>query len=152
MCYAGGLLEQNMKRCLTASFATAVMVCALAAQTQETFKARLSPVAVDAQLVSVITGHGAASAVLAGTKLTVTGTFEGLHSTATVAHLHLSKATGVPGPAIHELTVSKAMDGKVSGSADLTPGEVEALRKGLLYVMVHSTGAPDGNLWGWLLK
>lgn len=141
-----------MKRALLVVLAALGLVCALSAQTHETFKARLSPVAVDAQLVSVITGHGAVSATLAGTKLTVTGTFEGMHSAATVAHLHLSKATGVPGPAIHELTVSKGMDGTISGSADLTPSEVEALRKGLLYVMVHSTGAPDGNLWGWLLK
>jgi CHRD domain len=152
MCYACGLLEHNMKLCLTAGFAALAVVCALVAQTQQTFKARLSPVAVDTQLVSVITGHGSVSAVLAGTKLTVTGTFDGMHSAATVAHLHQSKATGVPGPVIHELTVSKGMDGTISGSADLTPAEVEALRKGLLYVMVHSTGAPDGNLWGWLLK
>jgi len=141
-----------MKRCLAAGFAALIAVGALVAQGQETFKARLSPVAVDAQLVSVITGHGAVSAVLAGTKLTVNGTFDGMHSVATVAHLHQSKATGLPGPVIHELTVSKGMDGTISGSADLTPAEVEALRKGLLYVMVHSTGAPDGNLWGWLLK
>ena len=141
-----------MKRCLTAGFVALVVVCALVAQGQETFKARLSPVAVDAQLVSVITGHGAVSAVLAGTKLTVNGTFDGMHSAATVAHLHQSKAMGLPGPVIHELTVSKAMGGTISGSADLTQPEVEALRKGLLYVMVHSTAAPDGNLWGWLLK
>jgi hypothetical protein len=152
MCYADRPLEHIMKQCLTACFAPLVVICALMAQSQETFKARLSPVAVDTQLVSVITGHGAVSAVLAGTKLTVTGAFDGMHSVATVAHLHLSKATGVPGPAIHELTVAKTMDGKISGSADLTPTEVEALRKGQLYVMVHSTGAPDGNLWGWLLK
>ncbi len=141
-----------MKRCLFAVFPALVLVCALVAQSQQTFKARLSPVAVDAQLVNVITGHGAVSAVLAGTKLTVSGTFGGMHSAATVAHLHQSKATGVPGPVIHELTVEKAMDGTISGSADLTPAEVDALRKGLIYVMVHSTGAPDGNLWGWLLK
>jgi len=141
-----------MKRCLIAGFAALAVVCALGAQTQQAFKARLSPVAVDTQLVTVITGHGSVSAVLAGTKLTVTGTFDGMHSAATVAHLHLSKATGVPGPVIHELTVSKGMDGTISGSAELTPAEGEALRKGLLYVMVHSTGAPDGNLWGWLLK
>jgi hypothetical protein len=141
-----------MKRCLATGSAALIVVSALVAQAQETFKARLSPVAVDAQLVSVITGHGAVSAVLAGTKLTVTGTFDGMHSEATLAHLHQSKATGLPGPVIHELTVSKAMGGTISGSAELTPPEVEALRKGLLYVMVHSTGAPDGNLWGWLLK
>jgi hypothetical protein len=141
-----------MKRCLIAAVGALAAVCALVAQTRQTFKARLSPVAVDAQLVNVITGHGAVSAVLTGTKLTVTGSFEGMHSAATVAHLHQSIATGVPGPVIHDLTVSKGMAGTISGSADLTPPEVEALRKGQLYVMVHSTGAPAGNLWGWLLK
>ncbi len=141
-----------MKPCRIAVFAALALVCALPAQTQETFKARLSPVAVDAQLVSVITGHGAVSAVLAGSKLTVTGTFHGMHSVATAAQLHQSIAIGVPGAAIQDLTVSKAMNGTISGSVDLTASQVEALRKGWLYVVVDSTGAPDGNLWGWLLK
>jgi hypothetical protein len=152
MCYADRLLEHNMKRSLLAVFTALALVCALVAQTQQTFKARLSPVAVDAQLVSVITGHGAVSAVLAGSKLTVTGTFDGMHSAATAAQLHQGAATGVPGAAIQDLTVSKAMGGAISGSVDLTAPQVEALRKGLVYVVVDSTGAPDGNLWGWLLK
>lgn len=127
-------------------------VSILAAQTQQTFKTRLSPVPIDAQLARVITGHGSVSAVLTGTKLTVSGTFEGMHSPATAAHLHESKTTGVPGAMIHELTVSKDTSGTVSGSVDLTPDQVQALRKGLLYIVVHSEDAPDGNLWGWLLK
>jgi hypothetical protein len=53
---------------------------------------------------------------------------------------------------IHDLTVTKAMSGSISGSVDLTPAEAEALRKGMIYVQIHSEGAPDGNLRGWLLK
>jgi len=140
-----------MKLCLV-PLGVLAAVLILAAQTQQTFKTRLSPVPIDAQLAPVITGHGSVSAVLTGTKLTVSGTFEGMHSPATAAHLHESKMTGVRGVMIHELTVSKAVSGNVSGSVELTPAEVEALRKGLLYVVVHSEGAPDGNLWGWLLK
>jgi len=49
-------------------------------------------------------------------------------------------------------TVTKAMSGSISGSVDLTPAEAEALRKGMIYVQIHSEGAPDGNLRGWLLK
>lgn len=128
------------------------VVWTLAAQAQETFKARLSPVPIDAQLARIITGHGSVSGVLSGTTLAVSGTFEGLRSPATAAHLHQSKTTGVRGVAIHDLTISKAMAGNVSGSVDLTSTEVEALRKGLLYVVVQSEAAPDGNLWGWLLK
>src|SRR5438105_6816773 len=94
----------------------AIAAVALAAQAQETFKTRLSPVPIDAQLAPVVTGHGSVSAVLAGSRLTVTGTFEGMRSAATMAHLHQSKMTGVRGVVIHELTVSKATAGNVSGS------------------------------------
>jgi hypothetical protein len=139
-----------MKPCLVALAIAAVWT--LAAQTQETFKTRLSPVPIDAQLAPIVTGHGSVSAVLGGGKLTVIGTFEGMRSAATAAHLYQSKMTGVRGVVIHELSVSKDLGGNVSGAVDLTPAQVDALRKGLLYVVVDSAGAPDGNLWGWLLK
>ncbi|HYL37793.1 MAG TPA: CHRD domain-containing protein, partial [Bryobacteraceae bacterium] len=138
-----------MKRCLVAGFVAMAIVWTLGAQTRDSFKTRLSPVPIDAQLAPSITGHGSVSAVLAGTKLTLSGTFEGMRSAATAASLHQSKMTGVRGVMIHELTVSKAASGEVSGAVELTQPEVEALRKGLLYVVIHSVGAPDGNLWGW---
>jgi hypothetical protein len=137
-------------RFLRAALGVIAVVLSLAAQ--DTFKTRLSPVPIDAQLAPTITGHGSVLAVLAGNKLTVSGTFEDMRSAATAAHLNQSKMTGVRGLAVHELTVTKAMAGNVSGSVDLTPAEVDALRKGMLYVVVSSAGAPDGNLWGWLLK
>ena len=139
-----------MKRWL--ALAAAVLMSTLAAHGQETFKTRLSPVPIDAKLAPVVTGHGSVSASFAGTKLSVTGSFEGMHTPATAAHLHLSKVTGVGGGVIHDLTVTKAMSGSISGSVDLTPAEAEALRKGMIYVQIHSEGAPDGNLRGWLLK
>ena len=141
-----------MGRRLAVAIGVLTLVGSVAAQAPETFKARLSPVPIDAQLAPAITGHGSISAALSGTKLSVSGAFEGMHSAATAADLHQSKMTGVRGAMIHELTVSKGMAGNLSGSVDLTSSEVEALRKGLLYVVVHSEGAPDGNLWGWLLK
>ena len=41
--------------------------------------------------------------------------------------------------------------GTVSGSVELTPEQLEALRSGRVYIQLHSEAAPDGNLWGWLL-
>jgi hypothetical protein len=134
------------------ALAAVVLTWTQAAHGEETFKTRLSPVPIDAQLAPTVTGHGSVSVALAGTKLNVTGSFEGMHSPAIAAHLHQSRATGIRGVVIHELTVTKAMSGNISGSVDLTPAEVEALRKGMVYVQIHSEGAPDGNLWGWLLK
>jgi hypothetical protein len=146
-------LARRSAICLLAAAVAAIAVIpAHGAQMQENFKTRLSPVPIDAQLAPVITGRGSVAAVLEGNRLTVTGTFEGMRSAATEAHLYRSRMTGVRGVVIHDLTVSKSAGGNISGSVDLAPEEVEALRKGLLYVMVHSTGAPEGNLWGWLLK
>ena len=59
---------------------------------------------------------------------------------------------GVRGPSLAALTVSKALKGTVSGSIDLTPAQVQALKKGQLYVQISSEKAPDGNLWGWLVR
>lgn len=124
---------------------------AAAAQEAETFRARLSPVPVDAATAGAITGSGAVTAVLSGTKLTITGTFEGLRTPATSARLH-GGLKGVRGPAFFDLTISKATRGTIGGTLALTATQVEDLRTGRFYVQVHSEKAPDGNLWGWLLK
>ncbi len=123
-----------------------------AAQSEERFKARLAPVPIDANERSNVTGVGTASAVLAGNKLSITGTFAGLAGPATVARLHQGVATGVRGNAFHDLTVSKAASGSVSGSFALTAEQVDSLKKGKVYIQIYSDKAPDGNLWGWLLR
>ncbi len=122
-----------------------------AAQSPATFKTRLAPVALDAAMKSTIAGTGAATATLTGSKFTVNGTFEGLKSNATMAHIHQGSAAGVRGPKLLDLTVTKSMSGTLSGSFDLTPDQIESLKKGKWYVQIHSEKAPDGNLWGWLL-
>ena len=138
-----------LKQCVTGF---AWFALSLVAQNQETYKARLAPVAIDASMKANVAGTGSVSAVLAGTKLSITGTFERLRSPATVAHLYQGRVTGVRGSSILDLTVSKAISGTVTGSFDLTAEQVESLRKGRLYVQIHSEKAPDGNLWGWLLR
>jgi CHRD domain-containing protein len=119
----------------------------------ETFKARLSPVPIDATMMSTIAGWGSLTATLSGKQLTITGTFEGLRSPATTAQLHRG-IKGVRGPAILDLNlmISKALQGTLSGSVELTPDQITDLRAGRLYVQIQSERAPDGNLWGWLLR
>lgn len=127
------------------------LALALAAQSQETYKARLSPVAADARTRRQITGSGSVTGVLNGSKLSLTGSFEGMHSPATVAQLREGVIRGARGPVIMDLMVTKAADGSISGSFDLTPQQVESLKQGRLYVQVDSENEKDGNLWGWLL-
>jgi hypothetical protein len=131
------------------AFFFAALVCA--AQTRQTFTARLTPVPIDAAMRANITGSGSVTANLTGAKLAITGSFEGLRTAATVAHIHQGSATGVRGPVLLDLTVSNAVNGTIMGSFDLTPVQIESLHKGKLYVQIHSEKAPDGNLWGWLL-
>ena len=126
----------------------------LTAQQPKAFKARLSPVPIDLSMQATIAGAGSVSAVLTGTKLAITGTFDGLKSPATIAQIHKGPVRGVRGPNVLDLTVSKtdAASGTLTGSFDLTAIQVGDLEKGRLYVQLHSEKAPEGNLWGWLLK
>jgi hypothetical protein len=131
-----------------------VILCSsvlLVAQQPRTFKARLSPVPIDLTMQATVAGSGAVTAMLTGSKLAVTGTFDGLKSAATIAQVHKGPVRGVRGPSVFDLTVSKGTAGMVGGSVDLTPVQVTDLEKGRLYVQIHSEKAPDGNLWGWLL-
>jgi hypothetical protein len=123
----------------------------LAAQS-DTFKAALSPLPADAKTRPELAGSGSVSAVLSGTKLAITGSFEGLLSAATTASLHSAPAAGVRGPAISDFTISKATSGTITGSIDLTPAQLASLHKGGLYIQIHSEKAPNGVLWGWLLR
>jgi hypothetical protein len=122
------------------------------AQSGETYKARLTALPADARTRPELAGIGSASAVLTGSKLAITGSFEGLRSAATTAQLHSAVAAGVRGPAIQDLTISKAASGSISGSVDLTAPQIESLKKGGLYIQIQSEKAPDGVIWGWLLR
>jgi hypothetical protein len=108
-------------------------------------------VPIDVSMQATVAGSGSASAVLTGRTLAVSGTFEGLRSPATVARIHLGRK-GVRGPAILDLTVSSAVRGTIAGTLQLTPLQLDALEKEWLYIQLASERAPDGNLWGWLLK
>jgi CHRD domain len=127
----------------------------LQAQNGEKFKGRLAPVPALGVPVPSVAGLGSASASLSGRKLTVSGTFEKMASAATVGHLCIGQLTGVRGESIFDLTVSKSGDGTsgtIAGNFDLSPAQIDALKKGRLYIQIHSEGAPNGHLLGWLLK
>jgi hypothetical protein len=133
-------------------FAALMLTAVLAAQSGETYRARLSAVPADARTRPALAGIGSANATLSGSKLTVSGSFEGLLSPATTAQLHLAVAAGVRGPVIQDLTISKATSGTLSGSVDLNADQIEKLHKGGVYIQIQSEKEPEGVLWGWLLK
>lgn len=122
------------------------------------YRTRLAPVPIDAAMMATTAGSGSVTATLAGTKLTIAGTFEGLKSPATVARLHRAQK-GVRGPAVFDLVVANtpgasgpasSTAGTISATLELTPTQVEDLGRERFYVQLHSEKAPEGNLWGWL--
>jgi hypothetical protein len=144
-------MQLTLRLAAVTLFAAAIFSGSSFAQAPATFKVRLSPVPMDAPMRATVAGVGNATGTLQGMKLTIMGSFEGLKSPATIAQIHRSVAAGVRGPAILDLTVTKSTSGMVGGSVDLNAEQVESLRKGQLYIQIHSEKAPDGNLWGWLL-
>jgi hypothetical protein len=129
-----------------------LVICAAAdAQKSEIYKARLSTVPVDATMLPRVAGSGSLIAVVAGNRLTFNGTFQGLRSPATHASIHVGPK-GIPGPPILDLIVTNATSGNLTGTVELSPSELEALRNAKLYVQIDSEKAPEGNLWGWLLR
>jgi CHRD domain len=133
-------------------FAATVFAILAQAQGTETYKARLTAVPADARTRPSLAGVGSATGTLSGSKLSITGSFEGLLSPATMAQLHSAVAAGVRGPVIGDVTVAKATSGPLSGSFTLTPQQIEDFHKGGLYIEIHSEKAPDGVIWGWLTK
>ena len=115
------------------------------------FRARLSPLPVSGRTVRTITGLGQVRATLDGNRLTVTGTYQGMSSPATAAHLHFG-APGRPGPLAQPLEVTTSPEGEVTGTAELTDQRVGALQAQSLYVQIHSEDNPAGELRGWIFS
>jgi len=123
---------------------------AVYAQASRTFKTRLSPVPVSAYNANVV-GSGSVTATLTGTKLTISGTYDGLASPATIAKVFKSTKPGIRGDALFDLKVSGGTSGTINGQFDLTAAQVQELAASRYYVQLHSEKAAEGNLWGWLM-
>ena len=134
------LLSLLVISCLTLS-----IVNAQSAQ----YRARLSELPVSPQTYRDITGVGEVFATLNGSTLTVTGSFEGMSSAASVAHVH-NAPKAMNGPPIGALQATALPTGEVTGELELTVEQIEALRNEELYIVVHSENNPGGEIRGWL--
>ena len=127
----------------------AALPCWTADATAQTrFVARLSIVPITVAMQETVAGVGSATAVLAGDRLTVEGTFQGLRSPATIARLHVGPRA-IRGAAFADIPVPSATSGSFKGVVQLSGAQRDALDKRALYIQLYSEKAPDGNLWGW---
>lgn len=115
----------------------------------ENYQTNIGPTPKSGREGPTVQGRGTVLATLDKDKFTIHGSFAGLSSPATDAHLCIGIVMGGAGPAIGDLTIVQARNGAISGTFTLTPDQVAALKLGRLYVMLNSQSAPKGNLWGW---
>lgn len=131
-------------RLVTAIVLLAAVATANAAE--QKYATRLTAVAYDGAMRANVQGDGPASATLDGNKLTVSGRFAALPSSATDARLYSGPGIGVPGGPLLDLQLNGQTDGTLSGSFNLTGKQLAALRQGHVYVQVNTQKAPEGNL------
>jgi hypothetical protein len=115
----------------------------------EVFRARLSPMPTTPQTVNEILGKGEVILTLAANTLTITGSFEGMSSTATAAHVH-NGPPARPGPVIHTLNATDAPTGEITAQLQLSDDEIAELKANNFYIQIHSINNPLGELRGWV--
>jgi hypothetical protein len=91
-------------------------------------------------------GHAVADYDVPTGTLTVNASFSGL--SATIAHVHLGGAAVPSGPVVFALIVTSPTT--ATGSAILTPAELNSLLHEGLYVNIHSVAFPGGEVRGQL--
>ena len=120
------------------------------AQSGERFRGRLSVLPVDVATAQTMSGSGEARATLTGSFLVITGTFEGLSSPATVAHIHQAPPAR-RGPVAFTLDVTTGTNGEITGSLELDDAQRQALRNSEYYVQIHTDNNTGGEIRGWLM-
>src|SRR3569833_3970493 len=106
----------------------AVCIPSTPAFAAENYQTNIGPTPLDGSNRANVLGRGSVLATLDGTKFTLHGTFAGLATPATAAHLSMGTVMGGTGPVIYDVTVTQAQSGQVSGTVTLTPEQVSALK------------------------
>lgn len=121
------------------------------AQDVEEFRGELSVLPVDFATYQSLSGSGEIRGNLSGRLLEISGSFEGLSSPATRAHVHRAPVAR-RGPVAFAIEVTQGTEGTLDGRVDLDGSQLDALRDGELYVQIHTEKNPEGELRGWLMS
>lgn len=78
--------------------------------------------------------------------VSVSGSFTGLTTSAVAAHIHGPAVPGVNAGVLVGLTATSATSGTISGSGTLSPANITNMLNGLMYLNIHSTMFPGGEL------
>ncbi len=141
-----------MKKLIVAVSA-AVVLSAGAAFAQSTFQAILSGLNEVPPNASPGTGIGTVVLNLAQTQITVDESWSGLTAPATASHIHGPGGAGTNAPVLFPLSgVPAATSGAIPEQTfAITPTEVGYLFSGYLYLNVHTSTFPGGEIRGQLI-
>jgi CHRD domain-containing protein len=104
---------------------------------------------VPAQVVKDAAAHGLFKGTLSGNKLSWKLSFAKLTGSAIAAHIHMA-AKGVSGNVVVPLCAGSACKSGLTGAATISPALMAAFKKHDLYVNVHTTKNPNGEIRGQL--
>lgn len=141
-----------MKKVLQVTFLVAVfLLVGQSVQAQIHFTAKLDGAQENPPVTTTATGTGTFTLNSAGTELTYHITYNGLSGTFSQAHFH-NAASGTNGGVVRNLTFTGNTSSGVWKSSDATQPLTEALVKELLseklYVNIHSSTSPGGEIRG----
>jgi CHRD domain len=123
------------------------------------YSASLSSGAEKPAVTVASTGSGSAT-VGVDSKLSVSGTFTGLTANAAQAHIHGPAGSDGTGPVFCTLTVPSATSGSIEkgtgagscGDMQLTDDQKKYFEDGKMYVNIHTSNNPNGEIRGDLAK
>jgi len=84
--------------------------------------------------------------------LTITGSYSGLGTNVTAAHLHGSAGVGANAAEIANINGTGGTTGTLSVSIVLSPAQAQQLQSGRHYIDLHTTGNPAGEIRGQVLQ
>jgi hypothetical protein len=143
------ILQKNIRLCLTAALATAVVLIAGCSGMGMGMHDGMmhSPVTLTGgqEVPPVSTMATAESTVRVADDRSVSGSITTSGIAGTAAHIHIA-ATGSNGPVIVPLTKTADNMFSVPAGARLSDDQYAAYKAGLLYVNVHSAAHPGGEI------
>jgi len=142
-------MVQSVRSLCTLALPIACFLFGTSAFGIEKYQTDIGPTPLDGSNRANVLGRGSVQATLDGAQFALQGSFAGLATPATEAHLYMGNVMGGTGPAIGDVSVTQANDGKISGKVTLTTEQISALKSGRIYVLLNSQKAAKGNLWGW---
>jgi hypothetical protein len=78
--------------------------------------------------------------------VTITGSFLSLSSNAIAAHVHGPAPAGQNAAALIPLMAPATTSGTISGNGTMTTSQASDMAGGMMYVDIHSTNFPDGEI------